>query len=129
MKFAHQSQPLPNVCGQTVVAMVAGCPVDEVITEIGRRKTFPSDLKRALKNRGWSMRPAKIQLPNVPDRPAILRCWAVQNHKIISHWVLWTGREILDPANCQRQRFGPDVAGSFYLIEQATSDGGAANES
>lgn len=116
--FNYQRQPYCNVCGQTVVAMVTGQPVETVIAEMRKRKTRPADLQTFLGHRGWSMIPDGTRLPSWPTGPAILFAHTIVNNKLLGHWVLWTGAEFLDPEAPERKQFGGNWAGRFYSLQR-----------
>lgn len=119
--FKYVAQPFSNVCGQSVVAMVTGVPVLDLIGEMGQRKTFPSDLKSVLESRGWTMRFDGIRLPDVPETPAALFVQMIVGNKLLGHWVLWTGSKYLDPAVPDREVFGSNCSGRFYSLSKMTA--------
>lgn len=116
--FAHQTQPFDNVCGQTVVAMVTGLPVETVIAEMRRRTTGTAVLQNFLIRHGWEMLIDKTRLPSLPPGPAVLLVHRIVDNRLLGHWVLWTGEEFLDPADARRKSFGGDCAGRFYTLKK-----------
>lgn len=116
--FTHQAQPFDNVCGQAVVAMITGLPVDTVVTEMRRRTTGPGVLKEFLSRHGWEMAIDKTRLPNLPAGPSVLLVHRIVENRLVGHWVLWTGVEFLDPADARRKSFGGDCAGRFYALKK-----------
>lgn len=120
MEFVYQKQPLNNVCGQTVVAMIIRDNVHAVICRMRERKTRPADLAEELSRHGWEMSRVSIRLPDVPDVPAIFLGQTVSRFKLLRHWALWTGSKWLDPANPNRSFFDDCWTGAFYEIKQCT---------
>ena len=117
MRFIRQ--PNDRACGQTCVAMIAGCSVDDVCDVIGGAKTWPKDLRKALVRFGFHMEMrSKVRLPDYPKGKALFFGQTVTGHRLLGHWMVWTGKRFLDPS-CGAFHILPETwSGRFYLINE-----------
>jgi hypothetical protein len=119
-------QPTKTSCGQTVVAMITGRPFEEIFALMGRRRTRPADLRKALLHYGWILEPrSKYKLPARPQEPAVLLRKEIVEWTTWRHWVLWTGKvggwEIWDPAAGSRRKPYPgNFCGRYYRYTRLT---------
>lgn len=114
-------QPNHSTCGQTVVAMILGKPVEEVIKSLGSRKTWPQDLRTELARCGWLMaKRSSCRLPDVPNDPAVIFLRGVVKHRLTCHYTLWTGEKFFDPHYGVKTSYDNNWSGTCYPISKVT---------
>ncbi len=95
-KPVHIFEPDPLQCGQSVLAMLTGLTVDEIITLCGtKRETTLADIKRVLTVCGISYEENRVQVNSKEELPEIAllsletpKCW---------HWSLYFEGTFYDP--------------------------------
>lgn len=123
-RYRHQQQPTLTTCGQTVLAILVGVPVAEVVAELGGRPTKASELAEFLRRRGWDVPTDRLrrcsadQVLAWQDRgePTILRVHWVEScsARPRSHWVLRADSRVYDPLFAAT---GPSVGAFFEWLE------------
>ena len=95
-KITHIFEPNPLACGQAVLSMLTGVPVEEVISEVGTEKeTTLAQMRNFLESKGVLMEKLRKQVSSKQELPnvAILsletpKCW---------HWSLYANGIFYDP--------------------------------
>ena len=95
-KITHIFEPNPLACGQAVLSMLTGVPVEEVISEVGTEKeTTLAQMRNFLESKGVLMEKSRKQVSSKQELPnvAILsletpKCW---------HWSLYANGIFYDP--------------------------------
>ncbi len=90
------SEPTDLQCGQAVLAMLTGIPVDEVARELNNlRETDLKEMKGFLRSHGFQVFDERMQAENKNDLPELCllsletpRCW---------HWSLYYDGTFYDP--------------------------------
>ena len=89
-----------NLCGQCVVAMLAGVPLDYVIEMMGEGRNYPADIRKALKELGMTI--AKRGIPSedyhgLDGTPGAALVMSKVGGRKFTHWIAWDGEHWLDP--------------------------------
>lgn len=89
--------PNSNKCGQTSLAMLMDCTVDEACALVGKTgKTRSRDLIPVLRSKGFTTGDRCVRfrgfdaLPDVAVLHAVHPCWR--------HWMVWNEASVWDPA-------------------------------
>ena len=96
MEIKHIFEPTPLQCGQAVLAMISGKPVDEIVSLCGtERETTLKQMKDTLSILGFSFNPERKEACSKNELPklAVLsletpKCW---------HWSLYFDGKFYDP--------------------------------
>ena len=104
IKIQYVHEPTDLQCGQAVLSMITGIPVEEVIKEIGNeRETNLKEMKTFLRDRGWWISDLRVQIhckTELPERCLLSletpRCW---------HWSLFFDGVFYDPEHGERDDF------------------------
>lgn len=83
-----------SLCGQCVVAMLAGVPLEEAIACMGSGRNYPRDIKKSLATFGLSI-PAR-STPGAMEPPCGRGAALLWGER--SHWVAWDDGVWFDPA-------------------------------
>lgn len=94
IRYVHEPDDLQ--CGQTVLAMLTGLPVDRVVEELGNeRETDLKEMKYFLRGHGFWISDERVPVREKEELPALCllsletpRCW---------HWSLYCGGTFYDP--------------------------------
>jgi hypothetical protein len=104
LKLKHLAQTRKGNCGQTVVAMITGRPIEEIEEVMGKKGgTRTADLKKALHHYGWKtgkrLRPCHPYKDKPPLTIVSVRSARMSRPKIKnSHWIIKHNHTIYDPA-------------------------------
>ena len=112
MRIEYIHEPTDLQCGQAVLAMVLGIPVEQVSAELGNeRETTLREMRSYFESHGASMSAERKQAQAKADLPdlALLsletpRCW---------HWSLYAGGVFYDPEHGVLDDF-PECERKFY---------------
>ena len=94
IRYVHEPDDLQ--CGQAVLAMLTGLPVDRVVEELGNeRETDLKEMKGFLRGHGFWISDERVPVREKEELPALCllsletpRCW---------HWSLYCGGTFYDP--------------------------------
>ena len=108
--YVHEPDALQ--CGQAVLAMITGIPVEQVVSELGNsRETNLKEMKRFLRGHGVAVSDERIQITDKTELPELCllsletpRCW---------HWSLYCGGIFYDPEHGVLDDF-PTSARRYY---------------
>lgn len=84
-----------SLCGQCVVAMLVGKPLDEVVALMGDGRSYPANVKKAARHFGVSI-PSRSKPGSAiaPDGNGAAMIWGKKQH-----WVAWSSGKWFDPAS------------------------------
>lgn len=96
MRITYIREPTDLQCGQAVLAMISGIPIDQVIAELhNERETNLKEMKTFLRLHGMWISDERVQITETRELPALCllsletpRCW---------HWSLYCESIIYDP--------------------------------
>ena len=116
MTYIHE--PTPLQCGQAVIAMIAGCTVDEVVSLLDNdRETDLKDMRRALEHYGFSMGQRR-EAERKEDLPRLCvlsletpRCW---------HWSLYAEGIFYDPEHGVMDEFPVSKRRYYFEVSPLT---------
>ena len=110
IRYIHE--PTDLQCGQAVLAMLTGIPVEEVVREIGNeRETNLREMKGFLRSHGLEVSDERIPVTDREELPSLCllscetpRCW---------HWLFCCNGVFYDPEHGILDDF-PDSARRYY---------------
>lgn len=112
MDITYIHEPTDLQCGQAVLAMVLGLPVEQVAEELGNfRETDLKEMKGYFRSHGVWVSDERIQVRDRSELPPLCmlsletpRCW---------HWSLYCEGSFYDPEHGVLEDF-PDSARRYY---------------
>lgn len=113
-EIRYVKQPNAYWCGQACVAMLAGVPVEEVVSVMGNDKgTGKKDIARALDHYGIRQAKTMTKADNatVLPRTCILKVLMPK----YGHWVLYDDGKYYDPEFGLMETLHPKARIQFYL--------------
>lgn len=113
-EIRYVKQPNAYWCGQACVAMLAGVPVEEVVSVMGNDKgTGKKDIARALDHYGIRQAKTMTKADNatVLPRACILKVLMPK----YGHWVLYYDGKYYDPEFGLMETLHPKARIQFYL--------------
>lgn len=124
MEIVYQP-PKSLLCGQAVVAMLAGVALDEAVAAMGGGRKYPIELRRGamlfgirLTRRGV---PADTEQgdgrgPKGAHGACLIHKKTAYAGKPVAHWIAWDGEVWLDPALGKLRELPRWAIGSLYLV-------------
>lgn len=93
MELIQQPTGTP-LCGQCVIAMLAGITLEEAVAAMGQKRNYPANMKKAAAKFGLSM-PSRSVPGSViaPEGRGAAMIWGKKQH-----WVCWDNGSWFDPA-------------------------------
>ena len=112
MKIEYIHEPTDLQCGQAVLAMITGIPVDQVVEELHNdRETILKEMKTYLRKHGFSVSNDRIRATDKEDLPPLCmlscetpRCW---------HWLMYCDGVFYDPEHGMLDDF-PESTRRYY---------------
>lgn len=93
MKIIQQPEN-SSLCGQCVVAMLAGQPLEDMLGLMGEGRNYPRDLRKAFKFLGIDMATRSKMFPEGAANNIAAVFLEVDKWR---HWVAWFGAKWYDP--------------------------------
>lgn len=113
-EIRYVKQPNAYWCGQACVAMLAGVPVEEVVSVMGNDKgTGKKDIARALDHYGIRQAKTMTKADNATVLPKA--CILKVLMPTYGHWVLYYGGKYYDPEFGLMETLHPKARIQFYL--------------
>ena len=115
-EIKHTFEPNPLACGQAVLGMLTGIPVEAIIAEVGTdRETTLADMRNCLQSHGIKMGASRIAVMSKSELPkaAVLsletpKCW---------HWSLYFEGKFFDPEYGVLEDFPPSARRYYWEVK------------
>ena len=120
IRYVHEPDDLQ--CGQTVLAMLTGLPVDRVVEELGNeRETDLKEMKYFLRGHGFWISDERVPVREKEELPALCllsletpRCW---------HWSLCCGGTFYDPEHGILDDFPESNRKYYWKVKKPGNNG------